>query len=184
MAQPCGKLGQDDVVRLLTRHYTMLQAYAAAIVRNPSLADEVVQEASVVVIQKAAQSTTAELFPRWIRGIARNVALKLSRDSGRHARVVAPQILDQMEGTWSRYDDSRSVRPRLDALRQCVSTLSETARELLRLRYEEKCSGEAMSQRLQRPVDSIYVSLGRVHRAVENCMRARLAREALAREAQ
>ena len=169
-----GKLEHDDVVRLVTRHYTMLQAYSAAISRNSTLAEEVVQEAAVIIIKKAAQSTTTEQFPSWARGVARNVALRLSRDSGRHAKLMSPEVLDTFEGAWTDWDDSRAVRPRLDALRQCVGTLSETSRVLLRLRYDEKQSGDEMARILNRPVESIYVSLGRIHRALETCLRSRL----------
>ena len=45
---------------------------------------------------------------------------------------------------------------------------------LLAMRYEEEISGQEIADRLGRPINTVYVTLTRLHRALEECVRAQL----------
>ena len=169
-----GPLDHDEVVRLMTRCYALLRAYVSAIVRDMDLAEDVIQEVSVVVIRKAARETTAQDFARWARGVARLQALKMLRDRRRQSRAMGPAVIDSMEGAWSRWEQAEAMGDRRKALRHCLARLPARARELLKLRYESTLSGMDIARRLGRRVEGVYVSLSRLHKTLSKCVRARL----------
>ena len=173
-----GGLEHDDVVRLLMHNYSLIRAYVGAIVRDLDLAEEVAQEASVVIIRKAAQMTTAELFPKWARGVARNEALRLLRDQRRRSRRMAPEVVEVMEGAWAHWDGSKKMHDRREVLKQCLAKLTAKAREILKLKYEKGFSGIEIAKRLGRRVEGVYVTLSRLHKNLSVCVRSRLQEDA------
>ena len=173
------RLTQDDAIRLLARHHSRLLAYVTLIVHDRHLAEDVLQETSVVVINRAVEKTTAKLFPAWSRRVARNIALEMLRGrKGQLMATVEPAVLDSMETAWQEMDEGDSLLSRKQALRACMEKLSANSRNVLKMKYEDAMSGTAMAEHLGRSVDGLYVTISRIHKALADCVKARLAREA------
>lgn len=173
------RLSLDDVVRLLARHHSRLLAYVTVVVHDRHLAEDVLQETSVIIINRAAEKTTAKLFPAWARRVARNVSFEMLRN--RRGQVVAsvePAVLDSMESAWEELDEGGLLLARKLALRACMEKLSENSKALLKMKYEQSMSGTDMAGRLGRSVDGVYVTISRIHKALADCVKAQLAREA------
>jgi RNA polymerase sigma-70 factor (ECF subfamily) len=66
---------------------------------------------------------------------------------------------------------------RRQALEQCLGTLREKDRELIKNRYQPGTSGKYEAENLGRPANSVYQSIGRIRRTLLECIRRRLATE-------
>jgi RNA polymerase sigma-70 factor (ECF subfamily) len=64
---------------------------------------------------------------------------------------------------------------RRDALSECIGKLRESDQELLRRRYAGAVTGDEVAHQLGRPANSVYQSLGRVRKALIECVRRRMA---------
>jgi RNA polymerase sigma-70 factor, ECF subfamily len=58
----------------------------------------------------------------------------------------------------------------LAALTDCVQKLSPADRHLIRRSYADDASGRQLAEELDRPLNSIYKSLGRVRRSLLDCI--------------
>lgn len=163
----------EDLVRLALRERPRLIAYAAVILADEHAAEDVFQDVLVVAMQKAGEIESPEHLMGWLRLAARNRSLDLRRSRRNHASVLDPAVLDVLERTWSKLDDS-DTSVRAEALRQCVDQLPPTARRVLELRYVQNLSGQQLADSLGRKLNTAYVAVARVHRALHECIQARL----------
>jgi len=116
---------------LVQQHQSMLLAYVLGIVRDPTLAEDVVQEAFVIGYRKLAMLEKKEAFAAWLRTIARHVAFSQLKKRNREIpsdqgileglyRPVSPNIAGgafYREPAWS----VRSGRQRVGMVRRMVS---------------------------------------------------------------
>jgi RNA polymerase sigma-70 factor (ECF subfamily) len=63
----------------------------------------------------------------------------------------------------------------LDALRECLKSLPDRSRGLLRMRYEQGLPSAAIARRTESTLDAVYQTLSRIRARLEDCIRMRLA---------
>jgi RNA polymerase sigma-70 factor (ECF subfamily) len=167
----------DQAIKALMAERAPLLGYIRAIVGDPHLAEDVFQEVVLVVVRKGGAAGAEERFPAWVRTVARYEALAALRR--RHAHVPFDDaLLDALDAQWSACEEAEPTRPAVEALRQCLGRLSPTSRRLVTAKYERACSGDEIAAEIGRPVNSVYVALSRIHKALADCVRNRLARGA------
>lgn len=164
----------ERVVRLMLEHRTELFAYIRAIVRDHVLTEDIYQDVMVVAIEKAPELPAGASFGGWVREVARRTALNALKSQRRRPGAMDPALLDVLEPVWGSREGNWNSDAR-DALRRCIEQLSEKARRILHDRYEAGHSGKVLAEHLGLTVNSAYATLTRVHRALESCMRRRLA---------
>ncbi len=62
----------------------------------------------------------------------------------------------------------------LEALRGCLGKLADASRTVVDLRYKDNQSCESIAKKLQRPLESIYVTLSRTRQQLRECVRRQL----------
>jgi RNA polymerase sigma-70 factor, ECF subfamily len=164
----------DQAIKALMAERAPLLGYIRAIVGDPHLAEDVFQEVVLVVVKKGGVQGH---FAAWVRTIARYEALAALRK--RHAYVPFDDaLLDAFDAQWAACEEAEPHRPAVDALRACLERLSPTSRRLVAAKYERAQSGEQIAAEIGRPVNTVYVALTRIHKALADCVRGRLARGA------
>lgn len=163
----------EDLVRLALRERPRLIAYAAVILADEHAAEDVFQDVLVIAMQKADEIESPEHLMGWLRLTARNRSLDIRRARRNHASVLDPEVLAVLENTWSKLDQS-DTSARAEALRQCVDQLPPTARKVLELRYVRNLSGQRLADSLGRKLGTAYVAVSRVHRALHECIQAKM----------
>ena len=129
-------LPTEEVVHLYTEAAPRLWCVAVAIVGDRHAAEDVLQDAAVVVLQRSDQFQEGTNFAAWAGQIVRNISLRRLRDSRRHRAV---EFSAEYAGP---LDDHRvaSVRELSfepddlgidDDLARALGTLTETARVCL-----------------------------------------------------
>lgn len=168
--------GGDDFVQLFTRHQRRLYLYILAQVPNPVDAEEILQEANVVIWRKFSQFEPESNFFAWCCQIARYEVLKY-RDRWRKQRERFSDIFIE-EVAAAAEQESDNLEDRRQALIDCLGKLRPRDRELIQCRYAPGASGKTVAKLLRRPVNSVYQSLGRIRRSLLECISRRLAGEA------
>jgi RNA polymerase sigma-70 factor (ECF subfamily) len=135
------------------------------ILRNRSIAEEVLQETFVRVWQNADRFTPEAGQPlAWLATIARNKAIDRLR-AEKFARQEVPEgsVMPQLA--------FESPDPVLrDSLRACLDELDEEARECVVLAYCHGLSREELAERFGRPVGTIKTLIHRSMKLLRACL--------------
>ncbi|MBA3939504.1 MAG: sigma-70 family RNA polymerase sigma factor [Planctomycetes bacterium] len=169
-------LDQETAVRGVLSDEPRLVGYVRAIVGDRSTAEDVFQDLVMLVMRKHADIPDLAALAGWTRRAARFLALKALEKRARERPVMDSELLDLLDGTWEDGGHDHAGAPYLEALRQCCAALPPHAQELIALKYTQGISGQEIATRLGRPLNTVYVTLTRLHRGLEACVRARLRR--------
>lgn len=124
-------------------------------------------------MRKHAEIPNAAALPGWSRRAVRFLALKALEKRARERPVMDEELIALLDRAVEE-DGEVAVDPYLSALGACREKLSAPARELLALRYEQGIPGEQIAERLGRPLNTVYVTISRLHRTLADCIRARV----------
>ncbi len=166
-------LTDEEFIRLFTTTQRPLFLHILPLVGNGTDADEVLQETNLIMWSKRRQFQPGTSFLAWGRAIARLEVFRFRRTRGTKLRFLDGQLLDVVASHSEETDDEVEIRK--EALARCIRKLSAKDRNLLRLRYTPGSSGDEIAKQLGRPANSVYQSLGRIRRALADCIQRRLA---------
>jgi RNA polymerase sigma-70 factor (ECF subfamily) len=151
-------------------HRTMLKAYILSIVRDAHLAEDTLQDVTLVIARSWAEFNPAQSFERWARGIAWRVALANLRKYRRPVVELDEDVLEQIGAEVDRLGDEAKLEDRKEALRQCIEQLSPVNQALIRERYFEERSYDDIAARSGRSLGALYVAFTRIHTALARCV--------------
>jgi len=168
----------EDRTDLLQAHRARLLAYLLHLVRDPHEAEDLLQELSVLVLEKPDLLGRAGDVFAYLRGVARHLA------AGRHgARVRADHALRRWtEWAWENDPDDGSTDAervrQIEALRQCREKLPDTSRRMVTLRYDRGLEIRAIAGDVGSSIGAVKVALLRIRLALAQCVKSRLRGEA------
>ena len=157
------------ITTTLLRDRAKLLAYIGAIVRDHHVAEDVLQEVSLLAIEKAEQIKDADTLIPWLRVAARYRALKAIDRQGKHVQLMDAQLLDLMEPHWQEAD-RLSSQELSKALHACIAKLAPQAQKLVELRYGVGLAMKEIADKLGRKTDTLYKNFTRIHAALARCM--------------
>jgi RNA polymerase sigma-70 factor (ECF subfamily) len=152
----------------------MLLGYILSIVRDFHLAEDVFQDASLIVLRKGEQLQDENEFPAWARKVVRFEALNALRKRNQGPELLDPALLALLDKEWQRDDTPERS---LLALRACLDGLTPRSRNLIEMRFVEGIAGIDLAARLKQPPNTVYVALSRIYRNLSACVKKRLACE-------
>jgi RNA polymerase sigma-70 factor (ECF subfamily) len=161
---------RDYLLRWVANHYTMLGAYAYAILRDPEAANDTLGELTVTVARKAGDVDIERPLAPYVRGILRNLCLRSYARRKSQAVAVDPSVLDVASAELDALDEPGLLDERKRALAACMERLSETARKLVELRYFSALPYEKISSMLEKTVESLHAAMYRIHKALADCV--------------
>jgi len=164
---------QNIIVRTLIRDRAKLLAYIWSIVHDSHLAEDVLQEVSVVAVEKRDAIDSEQALPAWLRSTARLRALHTLRQHRRTPLTLDENVLDLLESEWTRRDAAATDRL-MDALRHCLGRLSPAARQIVQMRYADALGSRQIADRLGRSLAAVYKSTTRAHAALAQCVKQQL----------
>ena len=164
---------RNFVIKTLLAERVGLFSYIWSIVGDEHLAEDVFQEVSMLAIDKASEIEQAGALGVWIRRAARNVALQALRKRGRDRHVFDDALLDQLDADWQQADQ-RDAGESIDALRECLRTLTPRGRQVVKLRYVDGLTGQKLADAMGRSLTAAYIAVSRANRTLAQCVRRRL----------
>ncbi len=168
-------LDHDTALKALLSQRVELVGYIRAIVGDRHLAEDVFQEVALAVVRKHAEIADEVHLGGWARTAARFEALAAMRRA-RRDQPFDDALIDVIDQRWQASEEAAPPNPALAALRVCCERLPPSSQRLVTWRYHENRSGAEMAELLGRPVNTVYVTLSRIHRALTACVREQLAR--------
>src|SRR5436190_18736060 len=81
-----------QLVQAVTRHQSMIQAYAYAIVRDFHAAEDVFQEVAVIVAERWESVPAGDGLVPWLREATRRKAREALRTKRRHASAAPDEV--------------------------------------------------------------------------------------------
>jgi RNA polymerase sigma-70 factor, ECF subfamily len=167
-------LDRDDAVRAMLADEVRLLGYIRAIVGQQTLAEDIFQDLVLLVMHKHEQIPNAEALPGWARRASRFLALKALDKRKREQVSMSEPLIALLEAQAAESDGQVDNSEYLEALRSCRETLSPNAQQMLDLRYNQGISGQDIAERLERPLNTVYVAITRLHRSLATCIEKRL----------
>jgi RNA polymerase sigma-70 factor (ECF subfamily) len=164
----------EEFVFLLARHERQLGAYVMTMVPHPQDADDILQEAKVVMWRHFGKFESGTNFGAWARKIAFNQVLNYRKRKQRDRLDFSEEFLRAVADEVESHAEHFEHRDR--ALNDCLSKLPSDHRETLHLRYHEGLSLDDMAGRLGRTVAALYRQLSRVRHALHECVSKALSR--------
>jgi RNA polymerase sigma-70 factor (ECF subfamily) len=165
---------RERAVRTALGQRYALTALAFAITRDQAAAEDISQEVLLLVMRQPERLLDARSAPAWLREVTRRTALEQLRKTGRRPGIVDPQLLDALESVWESAEAGWPQETR-NALRKCLAGLGDKARQIVHERYENNLTGARLAEQMGLTTDSAYATLSRVHRALAECIRRRMA---------
>ncbi len=164
-------MDQRNIVRILLENRGRLTGYAIAILRCPSVTDDVFQDVCLRAMESPDQFESDQHLIHWAMTVTRNLAIDHLRKSERATRQLDSAVLDTFE---QQFGGIVGVDAALDeALEHCIAKLTDEQRDLLDLKYRSALKSGDIANQTGRSRDAIYKALGRIHTALFKCINAR-----------
>jgi RNA polymerase sigma-70 factor, ECF subfamily len=135
-----------DPVALVQRHQTGLWRYLRGLGCDDALADDLVQETFLKVIQKPFDYFDENTTGAYLRRIAHNLFISTQRRAG---KVVAVEDIQKFERVWCELISDRDGQEYLDALRECFRKLGERSRWALEMRFRSRMTRAKIAENLE-----------------------------------
>jgi RNA polymerase sigma-70 factor len=162
------------VFEVLVREYDqMLLAYIRCLIRDPGLVEDVFQETLITAWRRFEDFDTTRTLGAWLRGIALNTARNATRKRAADRHLFSDEVVSQVEAVLltSRHpDDADGWNQRLASLKECLSRLPESARELIMRRYKRGENSTSIAIALERSAAAIRKELQRTRRLLAHCI--------------
>jgi RNA polymerase sigma-70 factor (ECF subfamily) len=166
----------------LIQQYLQLRSefmgYLYAMTRDAELAEEIYQNAAVVVMEKAEMPETIRNFRAWAKEVVRRQALHAIRAkeaAARHGRAMSPELLEAVSNAFTQDESEGSiVRDEAGALSQCLDGLPTDNRELVAMRYERDSSFDEISVHTGSTAAAVQRALSRIRKMLHACIERRM----------
>lgn len=168
---------RDRVLKAALACRVELMAYARSLTGNYSAADDVVQEAMLVVTRKYDRFEEGTSMLAWCRSIVRIEVLRLRQRQQRDTSLVRRLLDDSISAAFDEYqtvpqsDDSESWR---EALERCLQRVSENGRRVLDARFVDDLGYPQIGEQVGMSLEAVRKSLFRVKKQVRACVESRM----------
>jgi RNA polymerase sigma-70 factor (ECF subfamily) len=158
----------DDLIQRFLADRDLLLGYLRLLLPHDQ-AEDAFQEVFLVVHRRLGDYDRSRDFSAWVRGIARNIALKLRERSGR-LRATAPDTLMALaDRALDETDDDPAED--LSGLAGCLDRLKGDHRRLLDGRYREGRSIAELAVESGSTAGAVQVMLSRLRASLLDCLR-------------
>lgn len=162
-------------MRLWTAAQPAVSGYVWALVRDRSVADEVLQETSLVLFRRFGEYDVQRPFVAWALGIAKFQVLSLNRDAARSRVAFDTELLVRFTDNWAEL--APGVSDRSLYLQDCIQRLAARARHIVRLRYYDELTAEEIARQTGGTGAAVRVALQRIRQQLRGCVERQLCAE-------
>lgn len=159
----------DDIETMFARQQRRLYQYILGMVRNPTDAEDVLQNTNLVVWEKFDQFTPGTDFRAWVLQICTYEIYKFrDRQRATGHNVGDDRLLEQLTAVYQRREGLLDLRRAV--LPGCVEQLPESDRELVEAVYGQGIEVPLLAHQLGRKPTSLYRTLRRIRRVLHRCI--------------
>lgn len=165
---------------LIQEHHASLRYFIHSLGVNPAWVDDVAQDAFLIAYRKwPSLEDSLENPGAWLRSIARNVVQNELAKQNRRKRLMDENLtmllLDAGEAN-PQFIGSADLVDRQEALRACISKLSERARRILEFRYANDYNSCEIGSEFDMKPAAVRKLLFHSRQTLANCLKQTLSR--------
>lgn len=160
-------------IQLITENERKLAMYVHSLVPRVDHAEDVIQETKILLWKNFDRFQPGTNFIAWARKTAFYLILTHRKKQKSNVVVFSDKFYDIIDEEWIEGEDHREEKSAV--LKKCVAKLNDNYREILKLRYEEGLSIEAVAERVGRTVTATYKTLSRIRINLSECAERQLA---------
>ena len=165
-----------EFMRHLTGCQSQLYAYICSLTGNSIAAQNVLQEANLVLWDKAADYDPSRPFLPWAYTFAYMQVLAWRKKRRRDRLVFDEDLMSRISDSFSRREGASDRR--LDALDNCMEGLEPEHRTLVDRRYVRGDSVNNIARDLRKGPNVVSAALYRIRKALMDCIQGKVASEA------
>ena len=159
----------EQFMALYSSHQRRLYLYTMTLLPASVDAEDVLQEANLVLWRKFDQYAMGTNFFAWACQIIRYEVLKYREKRARAAKLLDPDVFDRLAEVAIKQVEHLDESYRR-ALVDCVAQLKAADRDLMRQRYSEALEVQAIAAAMNRSPNAVSKSLGRIRRLLLDCI--------------
>jgi RNA polymerase sigma-70 factor (ECF subfamily) len=145
-----------------------VSAYVRSMILNYHDSEDIIQNIAVIFAEKFADLHPSRDPVPWILRIARYEVVNHFRIKGREQRLLDEKVLERIELAYHAiHGESEDIK---NALHECIESLNDRPRHVLKLRYFRVMDIQDISRRLGLSSNAVYIILCRVREALANCV--------------
>jgi RNA polymerase sigma-70 factor (ECF subfamily) len=164
-------------LRLFLHNEPRLYAYILTLLGNRADADDVLQEASLVMWDKFDEDCPPDDFVAWGCRISYFKVLDFRKKRQRCRVQFSQAMLERVAETASEQASALQLVDRREALASCIERLPARDRDLLARRFTQGASIQSIAAQVGRSADAVYKALARIRRGLFDCVTRRLTSE-------
>lgn len=168
-------LTDAQFVDCLSSNQARLRAYAISMVRSPSDADDLLQNACLTLWEKREQYDSDRKFFPWACGFVLIEILRHRRKMATDKLMFDAELINTLSEEYLADADAYDMRR--ETMHKCLAKLNGEDRGLLEDRYCMNVKPKEISEMHGLPLPTIYGSLSRIRRALHRCIKANLAQQ-------
>jgi RNA polymerase sigma-70 factor (ECF subfamily) len=168
---------RDRIVKEAFKFREAFMSYSFAILRDWSRAEDVVQDAYIIVMNQWDDFTEGTSLYYWVRQIVHNKSMEALRARAREVSGMDEPLLSIVADVVGKFFDEREAdrqRVMRRALQQCMSRLDRRSVGLLKGFYYRSMSCESIANVQKRSVNAIRLALSRLRRQLGECIARRM----------
>jgi RNA polymerase sigma-70 factor (ECF subfamily) len=166
---------QAEFVALLSRYYRDLHACCLAMGANIHEADDIMQDASVILWQNFNEFQPGTNFLRWGRSVVRNVVRNHRRSRLRMRFEFNPALVDKLFEMQSAAEELLEIR--LTALEECLEKLTRTEQQLVRMYYREGTTLADKARERGKSPNTFHKAISRIRIRLSKCIDRKIGME-------
>ncbi|MFC1582587.1 sigma-70 family RNA polymerase sigma factor [Planctomycetota bacterium] len=170
-------INAEAIMKAALKYQDALVTYAYAMLQDWASAEDAVQDALVVVMNKWQDFKPGTSIYAWVRQIVHFKTLEAIRSRQREITTEDEKLQDLVQGAMEGYlteERADGQSSRLKALQECMSSISRGALDLITGFYRDANSYEKLAEIYGRSVEGVRKMLYRSRRQLDECTRKRL----------
>jgi RNA polymerase sigma-70 factor (ECF subfamily) len=165
-----------DFIQLMTEFQPRLYGYILSLAGNPDAANDVLQEANIVLWKQFSQFKPGSNFKAWAFRIAHFQYMAYRQKRLRDKILFSDELLSQLANEAKEVDET--YEQRAEVLEHCLELMPVRSREAIRLRYADELNVNQMAEKLNRNSNAVYQILFRARRWLIECVQRDIVPEA------
>jgi RNA polymerase sigma-70 factor, ECF subfamily len=157
-----------DFVELMTQYQGRLYGYILTLSGDPDAANDVLQEANIVLWKQWKQFEPGSNFKAWAFRIAHFQFMAYRQKRIRDKVLYSDELLSMLACEAKELDEC--YEQRAAALEKCLARMSPRSREAIQLRYADEVKVCDMAQKFSQNENAIYQILFRARKWLIECV--------------
>lgn len=167
---------QSELTPLIIRHQQAIYGYIYSLLPNRAVAEDVLQDTFVTVVEKFEEFDSETSFVAWVRAIAYWKVRQAKTSFARSKIFFSESLTEVLNQDMAEIGDGMSEQ-RHQALDRCLGKLKERDRKLVLGRYLKDKQIKDVASETGRSTQAAYKALMRIRRGLMSCVEKELLRE-------